>query len=503
MRRWRWLVLAAALSWVVGCDSSGSPEDSDAVPGDASVDGTADAPKEAAGLSCVLHCGSDAGPSCEVALLREDGTPCGTGPCGQELECQAGECVPRAPVCDDGDPCTEDSCQEEGTCANHAFTGGELRCGEGECSTVAVQCLAGELQTCTPKAPADEACDGKDNDCDGMVDDGIPEQVCGQGACAVTVAGCQDGQAPVCVPNDAAAAKESCNGQDDDCNGTVDDPGASGCQPYLKDADQDGYSASDTDYQCLCTPAVPYTALVGGDCDEQDPAISPVAVEKCNGFDDNCDGQTDGPDTPDCTRFYGDADLDGYGDEAVSACLCVPDEAHPALAGDDCDDADDTVNPAASEACNGHDDDCDDAIDEQDAAGCTKYFVDDDGDGYGVTSETEFQCLCQGQVPAAPYKASKGGDCCDKDTRVHPYQWDYSSSISACSTWDFNCDGVVTNYYPDYGYCEMELVTCKVNQYGWTGSKPDCGASGPYLTDCSYDWGVCDKTTETRTQSCL
>ena len=81
--------------------------------------------------------------------------------------------------------------------------------------------------------PSDEVCDGFDNDCDGIQDEGIPSlgEVCyaGQGICqstGVTLCDLNDASAPpICsalAENDAAVA-EVCNLVNDDCDEEVDE----------------------------------------------------------------------------------------------------------------------------------------------------------------------------------------------------------------------------------------------------------------------------------------
>ena len=127
-----------------------------------------------------------------------------------------------------------------------------------------------------------ETCDGSDNDCDGAVDEGSPEaeawyaDLDGDGfgdpdgllyACYepegfVKVAGDCDDSDPLQFPD----ADEYCNGEDDDCDEVVDEPGVVDGTPTFEDKDSDGLGDGATE-QRVCTPAAD-AVLNGDDCDD-------------------------------------------------------------------------------------------------------------------------------------------------------------------------------------------------------------------------------------------
>jgi hypothetical protein len=96
-----------------------------------------------------------------------------------------------------------------------------------------------------------------------------------------------------CNDNDAnvhPGAGEACNGRDDNCNGGVDE-GATPFASYL-DFDHDGYGQDAT--KVLLCPMPAGRVLYGGDLNDSDPGIHPGATEICgNGIDEDCDGIAD------------------------------------------------------------------------------------------------------------------------------------------------------------------------------------------------------------------
>lgn len=145
-------------------------------------------------------------------------------------------------------------------------------------------------------------------------------------------------------------ALENCSdGIDNDGNGLVDaaDPNAVGCSvtTVCTDLDGDGYSIEGGS----CGPI---------DCNDNDSAVSPGAVEACgDGIDNNCNGNIDTADlnAVGCKADCSDLDGDGFSPDGGS---CGP---------MDCNDSDPATNPGALENCSdGIDNNCNGRLDGSD-----------------------------------------------------------------------------------------------------------------------------------------
>lgn len=198
---------------------------------------------------------------------------------------------------------------------------------------------------------------------------------------------------------------------------------ASGCvwvskEDLAKLADRDGDGHDATQYG-------------GGDCDDEDEAVSPDAAELCNEVDDDCDGAIDDVALGDGTTWYVDGDGDGSGDPDTVFAACTAQDGAVADGGD-CDDTDAEVHPGGDEWCNGVDDDCDGALDDADTDfSGQSWWPDADADGYGAGEDTLQTTDC-----AAPEGyAAEGGDCDDGDAAVNP------GAAEVCGGADDDCDG--------------------------------------------------------------
>ena len=166
------------------------------------------------------------------------------------------------------------------------------------------------------------------------------------------------------------------------------------------------------------------------DCDDDSAEVYPGAREICDGIDNDCDGEIDGPGSEGSVTLYRDEDGDGYGPLETRQTFCGQAEGFVSMPGD-CDDADPTIRPDALEVCDGLDNNCNAEIDENAIDG--DWFYDNDRDGYtGTTQEPR----CGPDLPSYWRKAAPS-DCDDTRSAVHP------GAEEICDGHDNDCDGLV------------------------------------------------------------
>ena len=215
------LVLAGGI-WS-GCESSGNTVD----PLQAEIEAAKKAKKARGEVECTPGSQEPCYPGAEGTEARGE---CKEGlrtcdPDGYWLEC-VDAVVPAKELCnnkdDDCDGTIDDGFERDGT---------QCWTGKGECKSEGTySCSAdGTSSTCNApvKQPTTEVCDGKDNDCDGEIDEGDMKGAGGEcrtgkvGACTVGHMRCA-GAKLLCV-QDKQPSMEICNKIDDDCDGKVDD----------------------------------------------------------------------------------------------------------------------------------------------------------------------------------------------------------------------------------------------------------------------------------------
>ena len=214
---------------------------------------------------------------------------CGVGECKHDMEyCVDGKIA----VCNPFQGAAVEICDAEDNDCNGLVDENLLpiTCGKGICTHTVQACIEGVPQECDPLEGAlPEQCDGFDNDCDSLVDEGLGFATCGVGACVHTVANCTDGQEVECDPLEGAG-EEVCDDVDNDCDGSTDPEDSTDCSTYYKDGDSDGFGLTD-DTKCLCAAAPPYSVEKGGDCVDDDDTINPDKTDSCTtAADEDCSG---------------------------------------------------------------------------------------------------------------------------------------------------------------------------------------------------------------------
>jgi hypothetical protein len=264
------------------------------------------------------------------------------------------------------------------------------------------------------------------------------------------------------------------------------------------------------------------------DCDDTDDKVFPEARERCNGADDDCDGERD--EGHERELWYQDRDGDGFGAifEAVLACDDPGEGWSPNRR--DCDDEDPAIHPDATEVCGGGDEDCDglpdDADPSVDPASFSEFWRDADGDGWGDRGTVGLAC-------ALPIGAADNPrDCDDGDPLVGRLYWyadldgdgfgDPSAQQAGCRqpedhVADNNdCDdtdpdaNVLKEWFDDldgdgYGAGAPVVVACRPPQAGLSPRSDDCDDTrleiNPGARDICFDGEDpnCDGSDECRT----
>ncbi len=351
--------------------------------------------------------------------VGETGTYCGT-------DCSGGQACPEHYHCEKildaqdkvlGSQCIPDT---DSCICTWEIDGASEACSEenehGTCYGESICDGPAGWTDCDAATPVPEVCNGEDDDCDGAIDEGLVPVPCTaeneHGICEGTET-CLGHDGWVCDAPQPAA--EACNGMDDDCDGEVDEgfvdtdmDGDADCM----DLDDDDDGVMDDSDNCPLIPNLNQQDAdqdglgdVCDDDDDDDGILDP---------DDNCplvpnpdQTDTDGNGVGDACD--GDADGDGFPDEV------------------DCLPLDPQSYPGAPEVCDGLDNDCDLLVDED--------FVDSDGDGDADCVDPDDDDDLDPDLE----------DCAPLDPMIH------HGAVEVCNGVDDDCDDVIDEDCPPMG----------------------------------------------------
>ncbi|MBT9556794.1 MAG: VWA domain-containing protein [Myxococcales bacterium] len=437
------------------------------------------------------------GPSCEVVAcdlgyLLDGGlcvpgvAPGGVcGACTTDDDCDDGTCVVLdgesvclpacgSAVCPAGFACGavggESVCRPpSGTCSCTAATDGAARAcaasGDGgDCPGIESCDAAVGWGPCSATAPSAELCDGLDNDCDGVVDDGVtPAEA---GTCDITVTGVGTcGGTPACggasgwICEGTPPELEACNGADDDCDGLTDEDfknqtGAVGTDDHCGSCgnDCDGQIANGS---AACGGSEFEPRCVAASCD------APYVLTP--------DGACSMPPSLSCASCSDDADCGGGSCVALAGALvCVM----PCGEGGACAD---TATACAN-------------VDE---AGLVKRCFPTSGACVCDAGNVGLERSCQ--------TVNAVGTCVGRETCGADGAWAGCSAATAnaetCNGLDDDCDGVVDDGLPTLEPCALSaegigacggVHVCQ-GALGWA-----CLGDAPTLEVCDLEDNDCD-----------
>jgi photosystem II stability/assembly factor-like uncharacterized protein len=347
--------------------------------------------------------------------------------------------------------------------------------------------------------PIETNCDNLDNDCNGLIDQNI-KQPCysGQSGCIKTAQGfdckgnckageqiCTAGQWGTCQ-GEILPQPETCNGQDNDCNGTIDD----GCKCNPGESAECYSGALNTKGKGVCKAGTMLCTSSGqwGPCTGE---VTPQQ-ETCNGLDDDCNGQIDDSLLgPPCALSFG-------------VCAGLRKTCGSTKGWLECTEQDYKKHSAAFEPvetlCDGLDNDCNGQIDENLSRPC--YSGND-----GCTKQANGTYKCIGACRAGKQTCSNGSwSVCVGEVLPKPEICDNGI--------DDNCNGQIDecaecttgqtrpcytassgctqsgNSYQCKGRCKAGIQTCRNSQWPTTCE----GEAGPIPEQCNWQDDDCDGT---------
>jgi hypothetical protein len=309
----------------------------------------------------------------------------------------------------------------------------------GDCDDACKACIVG----------AAEVCDGRDNDCDGSVDEGV-STACGSmlGVCKPGVQQCVAGKLGACEGGVQAGA-EACDGAlDEDCDGTVDED----CPCTASQSRACGVEVG----ECAAGQQV-CKAGVWGSCEGGTKA----EAEVCDGKDNDCDGQTDEGITMACGTDVGEC--------SVGISTCVDGKMGPCS----------SATGPGEEVCDGKDNDCDNVVDEGVTRACNTTRA-----GIGICKAGTETCAAGTFGPCLGSVTPRSEIC---DAAMLDEDCDGAANQGCACT-----EGATAACGVSAGACELGSWTCNGGSWG-----PVCsGGKGPSAETCNNLDDDCDGSTD-------
>lgn len=324
------------------------------------------------------------------------------------------------------------------------YSGEESTLRKGSCTKGLQTCQNGQWGGCMNEViPKQEECNGKDDDCDGIIDNNIKPRPCTTskegctptssgayqclGRCKVGEQKCEQGTWSSCTGEVKPTAQEVCgNSQDDDCNGEIDD----NCVCKNGDTRSCYTGSKETKGRGICTEGKQTCENNSwGSCIGEGAPQSEV----CNGKDDDCDGEVD---------------------NFTTTCKIPGKEGRCALGTQVCEQGKKICKPQAvvKEVCNDEDDDCDGIIDNIPDRGTSCV----DNVRSGVCAQGKWQCVNKQKVCVATIKPG--------------------SLLETCNQKDDDCDGLIDNVK---GACTVsgQQGACTTGVWTCSGTTKTCQQS--------------------------